>query len=252
MYDLPVYVWALVLTGVIGIPLATCLAVYSGGTAVGLSRRRAVAIAGTGAAVWAGWLVVSALLATNGVFRQDSTAIRPWFGLAFAGTLAAVLLATRIPVISRILTDPGTVARLVLPHTFRVVGVAFLLVMALGKLPPLFALPAGLGDIAIGVAAPFVARRAIREQNVNGLRWFNVMGMVDLAVAVSIGYLGTLGPFSPLPITPPTSALALLPLSLVPLTAVPLAITLHVVSLANLRAASRRAETPTRTVPITG
>jgi hypothetical protein len=51
------------------------------------------------------------------------------------------------------------VSRLELPHTPRVAGVAFLLYMALGHLPALFALPAGLGDIAAGIAAPLVARK---------------------------------------------------------------------------------------------
>jgi hypothetical protein len=37
----------------------------------------------------------------------------------------------------------------------RIVGVLFLIVMAQGYLSAAFALPAGLGDIAIGVAAPF-------------------------------------------------------------------------------------------------
>jgi hypothetical protein len=31
--------------------------------------------------------------------------------------------------------------------------------MAHGRLPAAFAIPAGIGDIAVGVAAPFVARR---------------------------------------------------------------------------------------------
>jgi len=35
--------------------------------------------------------------------------------------------------------------------------VAFLIMMALGHLPALFALPAGLGGIAAGMAAPLVA-----------------------------------------------------------------------------------------------
>jgi hypothetical protein len=38
-------------------------------------------------------------------------------------------------------------SRLEIPHAFRVVGVAFLLTMALGRLPALFALPASTGDI---------------------------------------------------------------------------------------------------------
>lgn len=41
---------------------------------------------------------------------------------------------------------------------FRVEGAAFLVVMALGKLPAGFALPAGLGDIAIGLGGIHLAR----------------------------------------------------------------------------------------------
>jgi hypothetical protein len=38
-------------------------------------------------------------------------------------------------------------------------GVAFLVYLALGHLPAVFALPAGLGDLATAIAAPLVARR---------------------------------------------------------------------------------------------
>jgi hypothetical protein len=54
-------------------------------------------------------------------------------------------------------------SRLVLPHTLRIEGVVFLLLMAQGHLPPVFALPAGLGDIAARVSAPFIARRTARQ-----------------------------------------------------------------------------------------
>jgi hypothetical protein len=239
MYDLPSYVWALAFVGVIGIPAATCAALYRGAIAVGLGRRTATVVATAAGAAWAGWLVASGLLAGVGAFRQDSTVVRPWIGIAFVAAVAVGLLATRIPVMSRILADPGTPARLALPQTLRVVGVAFLIVLALGKLPAVFAIPAGLGDIAVGVAAPLVARRLTRGTHRTGAVWFNVLGIVDLVVAVSIGYLAGLGPNRLLHVTPSTEAVALLPLALIPTTAVPLAIALHLVSLRRLRAAAR-------------
>ncbi len=116
----------------------------------------------------------------------------------FVTALATLLLTTRIPMVSRILADPATPARLAWPHTLRVVGGVFLIVLALGKLPAVFAVPAGLGDIAIGAAAPFVAWRLARGTNRAGAVMsavgFNIMGIVDLAVAVSIGFLAGLGP----------------------------------------------------------
>ena len=240
MYDLPIYVWALVLAGAIGIPAATSAVLYRGAIAIGLSRRAATAVAATSVALLVGWLVVSGLLARAGVYRQDPGETVPWFLVAVGATLIALLLATRIPLISRILADPGTPARLALPHSLRVVGVTFLIVMALGHLPAAFAMSAGLGDIAIGMAAPFVALQLARGTGRAGAVLFNVLGIVDLVVAGILGFLL----FRLIEITPSTAPLFLLPLALIPTVAVPLAITLHIVSLRRLRAAAKPEEDP--------
>jgi hypothetical protein len=158
--------------------------------------------------------------------------------VAVAGTLLVLLAATRIPVVARILTAPGTPARLALPHSLRVVGVTFLLVMAQGHLPAVFALPAGLGDIAAGLAAPSVAIRLAQGGRIRAV-WFNLFGILDLVVALTIGFLAGLGPWRPLEVTPSTEPLSLLPLALVPTVAVPLSLALHLVSLRRLRVAAR-------------
>jgi hypothetical protein len=239
MYDLPSYVWALVLVGVIGIPATTCVMLYRGAITAGLSRRTATTAAGMTAAGLGGWLLASGLLARAGAYQQASGQAAPWFGVAVAGTLVVLLAATRIPLVARILAAPGTAARLALPHTLRVVGVTFLLVMALGHLPAIFAVPAGLGDIAAGVAAPLVARRLAQGGGRTRAVWFNLFGLLDLVVALSIGFLAGLGPWRPLEVTPTTEPLSLLPLALIPTVAVPLAIALHLVSLSRLRAAAQ-------------
>jgi hypothetical protein len=173
------------------------------------------------------WLVVSGLLARAGVYRQNAGEAVPWLLVAFAIFLVALLLATRI------LAVPGTPARLALPHTLRVVGVVFLIVMAMGHLPAAFALPAGLGDIAIGVAAPFVARRLARGTGRAGAVRFNVLGIVDLIVAGIMGFLLV----GLVEVSPSTAPMFVLPLALVPTAAVPLAVALHIVSLRRLGAA---------------
>jgi hypothetical protein len=239
MYDLPAYVWALVLAGVIGIPAITCLMLYRGALAAGLGRRTATMVTGVAAAGLGGWLLASGLLARAGAYHQSSGQAAPWFGVAVAGTLLGLLAATRIPVVARILAAPGTPARLALPHTLRVVGVTFLLVMAQGHLPAVFALPAGLGDIAAGLAAPLVARRLTQGGGRTRAVWFNLFGLLDLVVALSIGFLAGLGPWQPFAVTHSTEPLSLLPLALVPTVAVPLALALHLVSLRRLRAAAQ-------------
>jgi hypothetical protein len=238
VYDLPSYVWALVLLGAIGLPATTCVMLYRGATRAGLGRRVATVTAVVAAAVLGGWLVTSGLLARAGMYRQDSGQATPWFGLAVTGILIALLLlATRVPVVSRVLADPGTPARLTVPHALRVVGVVFLILLAQGRLPAVFALPAGLGDIAIGLAAPSVARRLARGTGRTRAVWFNLLGILDLVVAVSIGFLAGLGPYRPLEGTLSTEPLGLLPLALIPTVAVPVAVALHIMSLTRLRAA---------------
>jgi hypothetical protein len=248
VYNLPIYVWALVLAGAIGIPAASCAVFYRGALAAGVGRRAATTLTATAATVLGGWIVVSALLARSGVYLQDPGEVVPWFLVAVAGTLIVLLLATRIPIFSRVLAEPGTPARLALPHTLRVVGVLFLIVMAQGHLPAAFALPAGLGDIAIGLSAPFVARRLARGKGRAGALRFNVLGILDLIVAGSIGFLL----FRVVEVTPSTAPLFVLPLALIPTVPVPLALALHIVSLRRLRTATKPEEDHAAQVPAAG
>jgi hypothetical protein len=236
MVNLPAYVWVLVLAGTIGIPALTALSLFRSAVAGGGGRRAASTIAAGFAAVWTAWIIVSALLANGGAYRQSATGKPPWIGVAAGGALLAVLAATMIPVVARVVTAPGSVARLTVPHVFRVVGVAFLAVMAMGKLPAVFALPAGLGDIAVGITAPFIARR-LSNGDTRGAVWFNILGLLDLAVAVSLGFVAGLGADRLLNVSPSTADVTLLPLALIPTTAVPLAVALHVTSLIRLRTA---------------
>lgn len=244
VYDLPGYVWALVLIAVIGIPTTIAAlwyhAVTPAGAAGGQTARRGVTVA---AALWAGWVVAAALLAYSGAFRQQPGAVRPWFAVAAGAALLAVLLAARHPAAVAVLDDPGSASRLVWPHTLRVAGVVFVIVSALGHLPAVFALPAGLGDMAVGLSAPLVARSLARGTGHARAVWFNVVGLVDLVVALTLGFLSGLGP-DRLHVTPSSAPVALLPLVLIPTTAVPLAVALHIISLSRLRHATRTVARP--------
>jgi hypothetical protein len=59
--------------------------------------------------------------------------------------------------------------------------------------------------------------------------WFNLLGLADLVVAVSMASIARYAG-----VAPSTEPLRLLPLVLIPTTAVPLAVALHVVSLGRL------------------
>ncbi|WP_051979692.1 hypothetical protein [Edaphobacter aggregans] len=125
---------------------------------------------------------------------------------------------------------------LTLLHAWRIGGFVFLVLAAYNILPALFALPAGWGDIAIGVTAPFVAYRLATPAHKRTFIFWHILGITDLVLAVS---LGALAPFldprqlAPNAVTP--APMSTLPLSLIPTFAVPLLLILHIISIAQTR-----------------
>ena len=76
---------------------------------------------------------------------------------------------------------------LTMMHLWRVVGFTFLLLYAFDTLPAVFAIPAGVGDVAIGVAAIFIVARMERDPGfvrAKGFARFHLLGLLDFAVAV--------------------------------------------------------------------
>lgn len=113
-------------------------------------------------------------------------------------------------------------------HSWRVAGLAFVALYAYHLLPGLFALPAGYGDIALGLTAPLVALRWTDSEHRAGFILWQILGITDLVTAMGLGagaaYLQPHGI--------PTSPMTVLPLSVIPTFGVPLLMMLHVISIA--------------------
>src|SRR5579863_10338608 len=164
MYNPPSYLWVLTIAGIIAMLAAACVVLYGGAVRAGLGRRRAVLLAGGAAAVLGGWCAASAVIAGHGWYHTRLGHGVPWLPVAVVGFLGLLLALRRVPVVARTLAARGMVSRLEWPHSFRMLdGAAFLIIMALGHLPALFALPAGIGDIIAGLAAPLAARRLAQD-----------------------------------------------------------------------------------------
>jgi hypothetical protein len=231
MHDPPCYLWVITIAGVVAIPAATCAVLHGGAQRAGLGNGRAAQLAGAAAVVFGGWIVVSAVIAGNGGYHTRLGQQVPWMPIAVAGFLTVLLALCRVPVVARALAAPGMASRLVFPHSFRVAGIVFVLAMGLGHLPALFALPAGLGDIAVGIAAPGVARRLARGTGRRTALGFNAFGITDLVVALT---LGALTGYQLIDITPSGEPISELPLVLIPTVAVPVLLTLHMTSVSAL------------------
>jgi hypothetical protein len=120
-------------------------------------------------------------------------------------------------------------------------GLGFLSLYAYGVLPGLFAFPAGLGDIAIGVSAPWIVLGLIRHPSFATSRRYviwNIMGIIDLVVAVAMGTICS-GFIHGLTGNVTTSPMSKLPLVLIPVYFVPLFIMLHFTALSQARQLAR-------------
>ncbi|HWC61932.1 MAG TPA: hypothetical protein VHC44_19750, partial [Verrucomicrobiae bacterium] len=125
-------------------------------------------------------------------------------------------------------------------QAWRWAGQHFLFLYAHGVLPGLFAYPAGLGDMAIGITAPWIVLRLLRDPAFAASRRFaiwNILGIVDFAVATSMAVLCT-GMFPKINLligNVTTAPMALLPLVLTPAYLVPIFIMLHLTALLQAR-----------------
>jgi multisubunit Na+/H+ antiporter MnhC subunit len=237
MGTLPIYAWVIVLLGLIGTVAAICAGLWRGALNAGVRRRTATQVATAAGIIWGTWALVSAALADADVYRFQPARAVPWIGIAIIAPLAVALAFSRTPFASRVLSEPDSLWRLTVPQIFRPVGAAFLVATALGQLPAVFALPAGLGDIAIGLEAVFVAGKLRRGNVDRRVMWFNILGLVDLLAAGAIGFTAAPGLARLLDVSPSTEAISVLPLALILTAIVPLATALHLLSLQKLAAA---------------
>jgi hypothetical protein len=182
------------------------------------------------------WACIALGVSASGVFEFPPPYVVPLIiggSVLGFGAACARSRAFRAAVLS---LDPRP---LVLYHMVRVVaGVAFLVLHHQGRLPGVFALQAGWGDIAVGLLAPLVALAlpaTTRLKRGAVLAW-SAAGLLDILYVVGNAQrLILLEGDTVLPAT-----LTFFPYSLLPLFIVPLVLITHGVVLAGLWARSVR------------
>lgn len=189
------------------------------------------------AVVLALWLALVFLLGARGAFIRppESPPLPILFGVAVP--LICFFMAYTGSAAFRSFILSADLRLLTAIQAWRAGGLGFLALEAHSLLPGLFAWPAGLGDIAIGITAPWVMLALIRRPTFGASRVFmvwNLLGILDLIVAVTAGTLSS--GFVPGLVGPVTTApMAQLPLVLIPAYFVPLFIMCHVTALCQAR-----------------
>jgi len=176
-----------------------------------------------------GWLALLTGLAAAGTFslaKGGPAAI----GVAVALPLIAALLARRRSAAVRELADGAPLPVLVGLNVGRLLGVQFVILYAMGRLPQTFALSAGLGDMLVGILAVPLAlaiQRGAAGWQRYALIW-NVLGFLDLVTAITLGVGSSPGfPLRFMFEQPDSGSMGTLPWFLIPGFLVPVYLIMH-------------------------
>ena len=185
------------------------------------------------------WIIGSVVVAAAwllGVFLlggAGNDVLPPRIPVALGATLLVGYLLLLSPTFRRIIAAVPQ-HWLIGIQVFRILGAVWLVSYFAGGLPGLFALPAGIGDVATGLVAPFVAYAWYRGKpyaRSAAIAW-NLFGMADLVNAVVLATLTGAG------------ASIVFPLVLIPAYGVPRSLLMHSYSL--IRLLRRTSEQPQR------
>jgi hypothetical protein len=180
------------------------------------------------------WFLLALAGSLLGVFDSDP---RPPIPLGLSAFLPLAVFAIGYLASSRFrsFVESLDLRWLTLAQSWRVGGIVFVILYLQGELPGAFALPAGWGDFAIGITAPLVAWLCTRPIAPRTFIAWNLLGMFDLVLAVTLGTLSSATPIGILAGNVSTRLMGQFPLSLIPTFAVPLLLIMHVIALLRVR-----------------
>jgi hypothetical protein len=225
-----------------------------------VDQPRVPSVFGTGAFVtvfFLAWLALILVLGARGVFAAPRGAPPLALLIGLMTPLSLFILGYRTSQPLRDFILSVDLRLIVGIQAWRWAGFGFLTLYTYGVLPGIFAWPAGLGDMAIGLTAPLVLANLLRRPNFAASKSFvawTASGILDLTVAVSIGAL--------VPLLAPnfygavsTAPMAQLPLVLVPTYLVPTFLMLHLTALLQVRRLGRMSnalitQTSQRRIPL--
>jgi len=209
-----------------------------------VDQRNIQSVSGTGTVLGAfflAWFALIFILGARGAFVAAQGAPPLALLIALLAPLSLFLYGYRTIRPLREFVLAADLRLIVGIQAWRWAGFGFLTLYTYRILPGIFAWPAGLGDMAIGVTAPFVLYALLRRPGFAASKSFvawNLSGILDLTVAVTIGAL--------IPLLAPnfygtvsTAPMAQLPLVLIPTYLVPTFLMLHLTALFQARRIGR-------------
>jgi hypothetical protein len=202
----------------------------------GAGELRQPQVSWTTTVIVAAWFLIVLAAGLAGIFESGPT--RPPLATLVAITAPPLIFAGAYRASPRVrhFAHTADLRLLTAMQAWRVLGGAFLLLYAFDLLPATFAWPAGVGDLAVGLATPFVLLAMLRGSPTwrRQVRWLNIAGLADFVGAIATGVLTSDSALGVLADGADRVSLGALPLSLIPTFAVPLWTIFHIMSLLQL------------------
>ena len=181
------------------------------------------------------WAAVAWSAAINGVFRTGASPLPLLPSAIFLPVIIGAPLLLLSKRVGQVL-DAMPATSLVALQLYRVYGSVFLVAGLRGTLPGVFGVPAGIGDTLTGLFA-VPAAIAVATGTAQGRRaaiaW-NILGLADFAVAITLGLITSPGRFQLIVPDVPSIGAGAYPGVLTPAFVVPSSILLHALSLRQL------------------
>ena len=185
------------------------------------------------------WMAIAWSAAINGVFRTGSRLP----ALPMAIFLPVIIGAPLLLLSKRVgqVLDAMPASWLVVLQLYRVFGSWALVAGLRGALPAMFGVTAGIGDTLTGlfaVPAAIAVATGTAQGRKSAIAW-NIFGLADLAVAITLGAITSPGPFQLIVPNVPSIGAGVYPGVLTPAFVVPSSILLHLLSLRQIGRRSR-------------
>jgi hypothetical protein len=181
------------------------------------------------------WFAVAWSAAINGVFRPNASPLPLLPSAIFLPVIIGAPLLLLSKRVGQVL-DSMPVTWLAAVQLYRVFGAVWLVGGLRGVLPGVWALPAGIGDVLTGlfaVPAAIAAATGTAQGRRAAIIW-NIFGLADLVVAITLGAITSPGPFQLIVPDVPSIGAGDYPNVLTPTFVVPSSILLHALSLRQL------------------
>lgn len=231
-----------VLTFAIALPVWAVAILMIGALSAGLSMPRITLAVTVATAVFGLWFAFAVFLSRAGLFHVPATLQEPPVVIGFlVGGMTLLWAAAWLTPLGRRITEATPLSAIAAFQIPRIMGGAFLIGWLLGRIPPEFAIPAGLGDIWAGIAG-YQASRALASGAPDAHRLLtraNLIGIGDIVIAVSLGILTSEG-FAHLLSKDAPNIINDHPLALFPAYFVPIFLGFHLISISRLRAARNK------------